>query len=206
MYKEYFIYFLLSHGSGQNSHPSQKVSSLHWRCGHIIYSPDHFSLLLSSNDFSCLFMETLFNPTWSKLLSCFQSAPRSPSGTTSLKVRPADSSHSRLVVKRYLARPLEHHPLPTSQVLTWWRPSGWRRRRTPRWRAWLPSRLSSTASPPTSCTRTPSWPRAPGGGSSHSAWTFLLHSCPHWWYEMKRYNIICIWYNMKQYDVRYNVW
>lgn len=154
MYKERFTYLLCSHGSSQNSHPSQKVSSLHWRCGHVTHSPFHLSLYVLSNDFICFFMETWFNPTWLKLLLCFQSAPRSPSGTALLKVRSFDFSYSRLVTKRNLTRPPEHHPLPMSQVLTWWRPSGWRRRRTPRWRVWPPSRLSSTASPPMSCIRT----------------------------------------------------
>ena len=47
------------------------------------------------------------------------------------------------------------------QDLTWWKHLVWRRELTRLWRAWQPSLLCSTPSPPTLCTETPSWHRAP---------------------------------------------
>lgn len=69
-----------------------------------------------------------------------------------------------------------------SQDSTWWKPLVWLRELTHLWRAWQPSLLSSTASPPTLCTETPSWHRAPSEIISSTAFqpsstTLLIFAC-----------------------------
>lgn len=48
-----------------------------------------------------------------------------------------------------------------SQGLTWWKHLVWPRELTHQWKAWQPSLLSSTSSPPILCTETSNWRRAP---------------------------------------------
>lgn len=69
-----------------------------------------------------------------------------------------------------------------SQDLTWWKPLVWLRELTHLWRVWQPSLLSSTASPPTLCTETHSWHRAPSEIMSSTAFqssstTLFIFAC-----------------------------
>lgn len=67
-----------------------------------------------------------------------------------------------------------------SQDSTWWKRSVWLRALTRLWRAWQPSLLSSTHSPPTLCTETSNWHRAPSEIISFTAFnspSFLSFAC-----------------------------